>query len=113
MLMKDYIRRIIVPFTNGEPCLLLLDEHAAHRCPHVVAYALERHVHLHLIPAGYTWCLQPLEGSLKKAFKAAFRAAYCEWKGTMPTTERQATWQNTIDMIDKATRKMCPDAIRR
>jgi hypothetical protein len=78
-IMADYINRIILPETLGEPCLLYLDEHASHSTASIIAQFESIKCEDKLIPPCYTSCLQPLDVSVNKPIKDLYRSHWQKW----------------------------------
>ena len=67
-LMMDYIDKVIRPYMGTNKYLLVLDDYRAHKTPEVIQYAFSHHIQPFLTPAGFTYCLQPLDVSINKPF---------------------------------------------
>jgi hypothetical protein len=116
-IMQDYINRVILPYTRNANCLLVLDDFSAHKIEGVFQYMKERNISPLLIPGGYTYCLQPLDVSINKPFKDSLRKNWKIWYGesnkfTKGGNKSKPSWQQTISMVDKATKQISADNIR-
>ena len=67
--MIDYFDRVLLPFTNRQPCALLLDSFAAHWTVDVRKAAFDRKIELIEIPKGTTGEIQPLDVSFNAQYK--------------------------------------------
>ena len=115
--MRDYIDTIIIPHAKNKPCLLLLDDFAAHKTKFILDYMKANNITPYLIPGGYTYCLQPLDVSINKPFKQSLRQLYNAWnidssKMSKNGIKSKPSWQDTINMVDSATRKINSSNIR-
>ena len=116
-LMVDYVDNILVPYSKGEPLLLILDEFSAHKCQGTLDLFKRNNITPILIPGGYTWCLQPLDVTINKPFKTHLRDVYSEWFSTSDRVTKagniaRPNWQETVDFVDYATQKMETTHIR-
>jgi hypothetical protein len=67
--MLKYIEEIIVPYTNRQPCALLLDSHPPHWTPMVKQCAWWYDIELIQVPKGLTDLFQPLDVSFNSPFQ--------------------------------------------
>jgi hypothetical protein len=115
--MIDYVENVLMPYSKGEPLLLLLDEFSAHKCQGTLDLFQRSNITPILIPGGYTWCLQPLDVTINKPFKTHMRDVYGEWfsnsdRVTKAGNKARPSWQETVDFADYATKKIEPKHIR-
>jgi len=78
-LMQDYIKRVIVPYTQGRKSLMLLDECACHYTALANDAFNLASVSPCLIPGGYTSSLQPLDIAINKPIKSNYKAFWNEF----------------------------------
>ena len=79
-LMLDYVERIIKPdLKDGRRSLLILDEHRSHYTDKVNDCFTSALIDPILIPGGYTSALQPLDVSINKPLKEAYRVLWRKW----------------------------------
>lgn len=119
-LMADYVDKIIKPVVsrhNGES-LLLLDQFRAHSTGPVMEKFRSLNVKPLLIPGGFTHCLQPLDVSINKPLKEAFKAEWSRWMiTTKPDWTRggnrqRPSYQVTVDMLSRALAAISSESIR-
>ena len=117
-LMMDYIDKVIRPYIGTNKCLLILDDYRAHKTPEVIQYACSHNIQPFLIPAGFTYCLQPLDVSINKPFKDALRIKWKLWDNnstrvTPCGNKTKPTWQQTISMVDSSVKDLQPSSIQK
>jgi hypothetical protein len=75
--MVKYMRKIIVAYTNDEPCMLIVDSYGAHISPEVREYAGRHNIELLVVPKCMTATLSPLDvginGPLKSMYSKSWR----------------------------------------
>jgi hypothetical protein len=76
-VMVKYMRKIIVAYTNDEPCMLIVDSYGAHISPEVREYAGRHNIELLVVPKCMTATLSPLDvginGPLKSMYSKSWR----------------------------------------
>ena len=97
--------------------MLVFDDYAAHKTASVAKCLSKIKVTPLLIPGGNTYCAQPLDVTINKPFKSALRR---EHNNFMENSNRfnsktgikcKPTWQETVDMVDRATKTLKPSMI--
>jgi hypothetical protein len=68
-----------MPYIGNNECLLVLDDYAAHKTSSVLTHMRSKNITPFLIPGGFTFCLQPLDISIKKPFKDELRKQWKIW----------------------------------
>ena len=111
ILMEDYINRVLIPYISNNKCLLVLDDFAAHKTNQIISYMHAVNIKPYLIPGGYTFCLQPLDVTINKPFKDLLRRQWKIWnensdRYTKSGNKSKPTWQETISMVDIATKQI-------
>jgi hypothetical protein len=119
-LMADYLDKIIKPVVstqNGES-LMLLDQFRAHSTAPVMEKFRSLNVKPLLIPGGFTHCLQPLDVSINKPLKEAFKAEWSQWMiAEQPVITRggnrqRPSYQKIVDMLGRSLDRISPTIIR-
>ena len=75
-LMIKYLEQVVAPHLDGRLGLLLLDSYAAHFTPNVLAKMNMLNIQHLVIPGETTSILQPLDVSINRPLKDAYRAAW-------------------------------------
>jgi hypothetical protein len=78
-LIKDYIDRVIVPRTDNKEHLLIMDQFRAHMTSTIKQKLDDVNVTHYFLPASFTHCLQPLDVSVNKTLKDAFKENWNNW----------------------------------
>ena len=117
-IMIDYMNKIIIPYIGSNKCLLVLDDYRAHKTEQVIQYACKNKIQPFLIPAGFTYCLQPLDVSVNKPFKDILKRKWKTWdqnstRVTKSGNKSKPTWQQTISMVDSSTKELKTSIIRK
>jgi hypothetical protein len=76
-VMIEWIDQILLPYANGRPCVLIVDDLPAHQTPRVRRHLQEHNIELILVPGWLTADYQPLDvgffGPLKSMMSALWR----------------------------------------
>ena len=125
-LMLDYVDRVILPHTrfitpdgsiDYHPSLLILDDFSAHKVQKDFYYMRKFKILPFFIPGGYTFCAQPLDVVLNRPFKCNLRVYYEDHQFKHQYSKNgnvvKPSWQETVDMVDMATKSLTPDLIRK
>lgn len=97
-LFREYLEKVILPFTDSRPCLLVLDDKPELRSEYDLSYYMKcKNITQLMIPGNYADVLQPLEISIKRSFKDSLKLEF----GKSPN-RLAAGWQDLIDITDRA-----------
>jgi len=91
-----WIRRVVLPYTKGEPCALMCDDLPVHKTPDVRGFCGENRIELVLIPRWGTAHYQPLDVGVFGPVKQMMRK---EWKFHMRVGDHQT--DTLAGMIDR------------
>lgn len=92
----EYITRVILPFSKGEPCVLMCDDLPVHKTPAVRLFCEQNQIELVLVPRWGTGAYQPLDVGIFGPLKQVMRK---EWKFRMRAGDRQT--DTVSGMIDR------------
>ena len=71
--MINCINSIVLPYTNGEPCALVLDSASINKTQQFISYCKTYNIELLHIPPNGTWLLQPNDLAVFNVAKNALR----------------------------------------
>lgn len=116
-LMPHYIDKVIKPYIGSSKCLIVLDDCKQYKTDKVFSYFSQNKIQPCIIPSGFTYCLQPLEVTINKPFKEELRKLWRHWneksvRYTKKGNKSKPTWQQTISMVDAATKTIKATKIR-
>lgn len=122
-LMLNWVKTCFVRRSNllvQENSVLLMDSYKAHLKPEVINFLKNKCKTVVLaIPPKTTSYLQPLDVSINHPFKNAMRSAWTEWfsestpEYTNKGYRKKPTYQNIVDFVDSAIKKISPEIIQR
>jgi hypothetical protein len=116
-LMIDYIERVIVPYTSGQPALLVFDACRAHLTSSVQEALILHNINHVKIPSGFTNCLQPLDVSINKPLKTEFRTLWSRWMLESPAeytkcgNRKRPDYKTTMNMIHLSACRLRKESI--
>ena len=115
--LKLNLSKLSEGIVDYHPSLLVLDDFSAHKCPEVKDHCLKYNITPYLILGGYTWCTQCLDVTLNRPFKVDLRDYYEEHQEVSERFSKNGnackpTWQQTVEMVDTATKRINPSLIR-
>ena len=82
VLMLDWIKNVLRPFTDRNPSLLVMDSYRAHLTDKVKKELRKANCDLAIIPGGCTSVLQPLDVSINRPYKAWMRREFTAYLDT-------------------------------
>lgn len=77
-VLPDYIDEIILPYTGGQPCLLILDCYKAHRLYREELYDSRYNIEFAFVPESMTATLSPLDVGINPEAKSRGKGDFRE-----------------------------------
>jgi len=106
----EWIGKVILKHSEGEPCVLMCDAHPSHKTESVLRFCEENKVELVLIPRWCTANYQPLDVGLFGPVKQIMRK---EWKFQMRTGDRETdTLAGMIHRYSTALATISPSHVK-
>jgi hypothetical protein len=102
-----WLKDVILPYTEGKPAALVLDDFSAHWVPEVRAAAAGMNLELIQVPTGLTWQYQPLDAGIFGPMTKIRQRMWREEKTIMPDSRdtEQAAIHRTQTAYSSFSRK--------
>jgi hypothetical protein len=106
----DYLQRVILPYTRGQPATIVHDSLTSHNTPAVLSFLRKRKLSIINVPAGQTPTLQPLDVGIFGPLKATARRRWKEEK--QRNIARPDTQLLSMSLHVEALTQITPDTVR-
>ena len=107
----DYLQRVILPYTRGQPATIVHDSLTSHNTRAVLSFLRKHKLSVINIPAGQTPTLQPLDVGIFGPLKATARRRWKEEK--QRNRECPDTQLLSMSLHVEALTQITPDTVRR